>query len=140
MQLSDSSKAYFAIKLRLQLKVCKLIEICNYLYLYVSSITRSSFSVSYISEMPAPKILSEGQWNIMLDYMEANPIFAKGNIANMSRHEAKEENNLRWKRLANRLNSVGSGCIKNFIKWREVSKYLGMFICYKLKTISTSSL
>lgn len=72
--------------------------------------------------MPAPKILSEGQWKILLDYMEANPIFAKGNAAGVrSGQEAKAENNAQWKRLACRLNDVGTGRSKNYIQWRNVS-------------------
>lgn len=80
--------------------------------------------------MPAQKILSEAQWELLLDYMEDNPTFAKGVAGVRSGQEAKELNIVRWKRLACRLNSVGSGCIKNYCQWREVSvvsiKILGL--------------
>lgn len=69
--------------------------------------------------MPAPKILSEGQWKILLDYMEANPIFAKGSAGVRSGQEAKAENNAQWKHLACRLNDVGTGRSKNYIQWRN---------------------
>lgn len=76
--------------------------------------------------MPAPRLVSERQWEILLKFMEANPDVAKCAISN--EEPFKQETNRRWAALASSLNCDSTGCTKIPAKWRDVSLIITIFI------------
>lgn len=79
--------------------------------------------VFLFSEMPGIRVVSERQLELLLQFMEKNPILAKGSLTNEG-PLAKLTTEKKWKTIAARLNNEGSGCNKSHIKWREVSVFI----------------
>lgn len=78
--------------------------------------------------MPARPLISESQWEILLQYMQQHPDMARGSVANdgpLAKRKMTE-----WGELASRLNAVGTGATKTPHKWRDVSFFIFYFILF----------
>lgn len=70
--------------------------------------------------MPAHRIVSERQLEVMILFMEDNRGFALGRISNNGPLD-KQATTDKWNDLASKLNAVGFGTTKSGRKWRDVS-------------------
>ncbi|XP_041978569.1 uncharacterized protein LOC121732681 [Aricia agestis] len=74
-------------------------------------------------EKRLPSRVSEGQWNILIDFLEQHPNLARARGYNNSAHGRAESFRL-WQEVANSLNAEGSGTTKSPKEWSVyVSNY-----------------
>lgn len=69
--------------------------------------------------MPAPRLVGDRQFEILLDFMEVHRDLAVGRLSN-NFPNGKLEVQQKWEELALKLNSV-AGARKTAARWREVS-------------------